>query len=56
MPLPLPFFLARELNGVREGTIVAALLVGFIARTIGKKLHFLPGCCLNKKKWGILQI
>ena len=37
------FFLARELNGVREGTIVAALLVGFIARTIGKKLHFLPG-------------
>ena len=28
---------------VREGTIVAALLVGFIARTIGKKLHFLPG-------------
>ncbi len=30
------FFLARELNGVREGTIVAALLVGFIARTIGK--------------------
>ena len=37
------FFLARALNGVREGTIVAALLVGFIARTIGKKLHFLPG-------------
>ena len=35
--------MARELNGVREGTIVAALLVGFIARTIGKKLHFLPG-------------
>lgn len=25
------------------GNIVAALLVGFIARTIGKKLHFLPG-------------
>ena len=28
------------LNGVREGTIIAALLVGFIARVLGKKLAF----------------
>lgn len=36
------FIFAGELNGVREGTIIAALLVGYIARTIGKKLDFLP--------------
>ena len=35
--------LFSSLNGVREGTIVAALLVGFIARSIGKRLTFLPG-------------
>ena len=27
-----------SLNGVREGTIIAALLVGFVARVLGKKL------------------
>lgn len=32
----LSFFFAQELNGVREGTIIAALLVGFIARSFGK--------------------
>ncbi|MCM1284681.1 MAG: DUF6198 family protein [Acetobacter sp.] len=32
----LSFVFIHELNGVREGTIVAALLVGFISRTIGK--------------------
>lgn len=31
-----------KLEGVREGTIVAALLVGFIARTLGRFLDFLP--------------
>lgn len=31
-----------KLQGVREGTIVAALLVGFIARTMGRLLAFLP--------------
>ncbi len=41
------FFLARELNGVREGTIVAALLVGFIARTIGKNCISFRGCCFE---------
>lgn len=29
-----------ELNGVREGTVIAALLVGFIARLFGKHLEF----------------
>ena len=32
---------AGRLSGVREGTVIAALLVGFIARLIGKKLAFL---------------
>lgn len=30
-----------RLDGVREGTIIAALLVGFIARLFGRKLSFL---------------
>lgn len=34
-------FMSR-LSGVREGTVIAALLVGFIARFIGKRLYFLP--------------
>ena len=29
-----------KLNGVREGTVIAALLVGFIARLFGKHLEF----------------
>ena len=33
---------AGKLDGVREGTIVAALLVGFITRLLAKWLHFLP--------------
>ena len=37
----LSFVFARRLAGVREGTVIAALLVGFIARLIGKKLAFL---------------
>ncbi len=31
----------HQLNGVREGTIIAALLVGFIARSFGRILSFL---------------
>src|SRR5699024_4420048 len=31
----------HQLNGVREGTIMAALLVGFIARSFGRILSFL---------------
>ena len=36
----LSFVFTGCLNGVREGTIIAALLVGFIARVLGKKLAF----------------
>lgn len=36
----LSFVFKGKLNGVREGTIIAALLVGFIARVLGKKLAF----------------
>ena len=39
----LSFVFMGKLLGVREGTIIAALLVGFIARFIGRKLAFLPG-------------
>ena len=34
----LSFVFTGHLNGVREGTILAALLVGFVARVLGKKL------------------
>ena len=37
----LSFIFAGKLAGVREGTVIAALLVGFIARLIAKKLAFL---------------
>ena len=37
----LSVFFARRLDGVREGTVIAALLVGFIARIFSRKLSFL---------------
>lgn len=37
----LSFVFAGRLAGVREGTVIAALPVGFIARLIGEKLAFL---------------
>jgi len=37
----LSFIFFGKLNGVREGTIIAALLVGFIARLFGKHLEFI---------------
>lgn len=37
----------KELNGVREGTIIAALIVGIIARFCGKKLKFLESILLS---------
>ena len=37
----LSFIFWGKLNGVREGTIIAALLVGFIARLFGKQLEFM---------------
>ena len=39
----LSFVLSGQLQGVREGTVITALIVGFIARWIGKFLHFVPG-------------
>ena len=36
----LSFILAHRLDGVREGTVIAALLVGFIARQFGRLLAF----------------
>lgn len=38
----LSLLLSRRLDGVREGTILAALLVGLIARFFGRLLSFLP--------------
>lgn len=38
----LSLVFSGQLLGVREGTVVAAVLVGFIARRIGRKLDFLP--------------
>ena len=37
----LSFLLAGELEGIREGTVIAALLVGFIARVIGRRFSFI---------------
>lgn len=37
----LSFIFAGKLDGVREGTVVAAFLVGYIARLCGRKIHFL---------------
>ena len=38
----LSLFFFHRLQGVREGTIIAALLVGFIDRLFGRLLAFLP--------------
>jgi uncharacterized membrane protein YczE len=38
----LSFAFAHKIDGVREGTVVAALLVGYIARLLGKLLSSLP--------------
>ena len=46
----LSFALMGKLSGVREGTIISALLVGFIARFLGKRLSFLPGKIYESKK------
>lgn len=44
----LSFLFAHQLDGVREGTILAALLVGFIARLFGNLLSFLPALLFPK--------
>lgn len=42
--------LAHTLYGVREGTVIAALLVGFIARRFGRLLPFAPDLLFGKKE------
>lgn len=39
-----------RLYGIREGTIIAAVLVGFIARLIGRRLSFLPEKLFSQEK------
>lgn len=46
----LSFLFAHRLDGVREGTIIAALLVGFIARLFGRKLSFLEEMLFGKSQ------
>ena len=49
----LSLIFAHRLDGVREGTIIAALLVGFIARLFGRRLSFLdPLLFCNNEKSG----
>lgn len=35
----ISFYEVQQINGVREGTVIAALLVGYIARVLGRRLH-----------------
>lgn len=46
----LSFIFMGKIEGVRKGTIIAALLVGFIARFIGRKLAFLPDKIYHTEK------
>lgn len=46
----MSFVFFGTLQGVREGTIIAALLVGFIARALGRWLAFLPEKIYGIKK------
>lgn len=45
----LSFLFVHQLSGVREGTIIAAILVGFIARTFGKYLTFVKPLLYGSK-------
>lgn len=44
----LSLFFVQQLEGVREGTIIAALLVGFIARLFGRLLSFAPSLLFSE--------
>lgn len=44
----LSFLFIKQLHGVGEGTIIAALLVGFIARLLGRQLAFLESIFFPK--------
>lgn len=46
----LSLLFAHRLDGVREGTIIAALLVGFIARLFGRRLSFLEPLLFRKNE------
>lgn len=46
----LSFIFAHKLSGIREGTIIAALLVGYIARLFGKILKFLPNILFKSNR------
>ena len=56
----LSFIFAGRLDGIREGTVIAALLVGFIARLFGRILAFLPAVLFpetaEKTDTGVSQI
>ena len=45
----LSFVFKGQLNGVREGTVIAALLVGFIARVLGKRLAFVKNILFSEE-------
>lgn len=45
----LSFLFIYHLDGVREGTIIAALLVGFLARMFGRLLSFVEPLLFPKK-------
>lgn len=44
----LSVIFSHHLDGVREGTVIAALLVGFIARLFGRKLSFLDAMLFGR--------
>ena len=44
----LSFIFAHRLDGIRKGTVIAALLVGFIARLFGRLFAFLPAVLFRK--------
>jgi uncharacterized membrane protein YczE len=52
----LSFLFFGKLQGVREGTIVAAILVGMIARTFGKLLAFVPQMIYGESETELSEI
>ena len=46
----ISFLLAGHLEGVREGTVIAALAVGFAARQFGRLLSFAPELLFGQKE------
>lgn len=45
----ISFLFVHKLEGIREGTVIAALLVGFIARVFGKLFKSLPDILFKQK-------